>query len=318
MSASEPESEFGLINWIRNRERAAGFRSPWTRLGIGDDCAILDVGPRSTLLVTTDMLMDGRHFRVEHDAPEEVGHKALGVNLSDIAAMAGMPRAAVIAVALPRTHATQIARGIHAGMAPLAERFGVDLIGGDTNAWDGSLVISVTVIGEATKRGAVRRGGAKAGDAVLLTGPLGGSLHAGRHLRVEPRINEALTLHERAPLHAMIDISDGISSDLPHILAESGGLGAVLDESAIPIHADATITSRIDGRSPLEHALHDGEDFELCVIVSAADAARLLADPALPVRLFRIGEITEAPGLKLRSPGGELKPISPRGFDHFH
>src|SRR5262249_18060246 len=150
MPAPEPESEFGLINWIRSRERESARRSPWTRLGIGDDCAILDVGPRSSLLVTTDMLMDGRHFRVEQDAPEQVGHKALGVNLSDIAAMAGMPRAAVVAVALPRKGATEIAQGIHAGMAPIAERFGVDLIGGDTNAWDGPLVISVTVIGETT------------------------------------------------------------------------------------------------------------------------------------------------------------------------
>jgi thiamine-monophosphate kinase len=318
MPSSEPESEFGLINWIRVREQANAFRSPWTRLGLGDDCAILDVGPRSSLLVTTDMLMDGRHFRLEGDTPEQVGHKALGVNLSDIAAMAGMPRAAVIAVALPRKHATGIAQGIHAGMAALAERFAVDLIGGDTNAWGGPLVISITVIGEATERGAVRRSGAKPGDAILVTGPLGGSLHAGRHLRVEPRINEALALHAKVPLHAMIDLSDGLSSDLLHILAESGGLGAVLDESAIPIHPDASMMSRIDSLSPLEHALHDGEDFELCVVLPAADAARLLADPALPVRLHRIGKITEAPGLNLRSAGGELQPISPHGFDHFH
>ena len=188
MDNSNPTGEFGLIDWIRQRERMRPGRSPWTRLGIGDDCAILDVGPRPNLLVTTDMLMDGRHFRLNEDGPERVGYKALAVNLSDIAAMAGVPRAAVVAVALPQEGATGIAQGIHAGMAPLCERFGVDLVGGDTNAWNGPLVISVTLIGETTPRGAVCRSGAKAGDAILVTGPLGGSLHAGRHLRPLPRI----------------------------------------------------------------------------------------------------------------------------------
>ena len=187
MTESEPTGEFGLIDWIRQRERERANRSPWTRLGIGDDCAVLDVGARFDLLVTTDMLMDGRHFRLDVDGPERVGYKALGVNLSDIAAMAGVPRAALVAIALPQTGAGELARGIHAGLAPLAERFGVDLIGGDTNAWNGPLVISVTLIGEATHRGAVGRSGAKPGDAILVTGPLGGSLHSGRHLRPEPQ-----------------------------------------------------------------------------------------------------------------------------------
>ena len=231
------------------------FARPWTKLGIGDDCAILDVGPRSNLLVTTDMLMDGRHFRLEADGPERVGHKALGVNLSDIAAMAGVPRAALVAVALPQAGASELARGLYDGMTVLAEQFGIDLVGGDTNAWDGPLVVCVTLIGEATSRGPVCRNGAKAGDAILVTGALGGSLHAGRHLRVEPRIAEALALHESAPLHAMIDISDGLASDLSHILVESGGLGAVLEETAIPIHSDAHEMSRNDGVSALDHAL---------------------------------------------------------------
>jgi thiamine-monophosphate kinase len=317
MPSSEPASEFGLIDWIRQRERMRAVRSPWTRLGIGDDCAILDVGARSNLLVTTDMLMDGRHFRLEADGPERAGYKSLAVNLSDIAAMAGVPRAALVAIALPQAGASALARGIYDGMADLAERYGVDLIGGDTNAWDGPLVVSVTLIGEATARGAVCRSGAKPGDAILVTGALGGSLHAGRHLRALPRIAEALALHESAALLAMIDISDGLASDLTHILVESGGLGAMLDATAIPIHADALLMSRIDGVTALDHALDDGEDFELCVVVPATDATRLLASPPAPVELFRIGEITAAPGIRLRSAGGELRPISPRGFDHF-
>ena len=315
MERSTPKSEFGLIDWIR--QQAPTIRSPLTKLGIGDDCAILDVRSRQDLLVTTDMLMDGRHFHLEQDGPLLVGYKALGVNLSDIAAMAGVPRAALVAVALPQNGAVELARGIHAGLTPLAVRFGVDLIGGDTNAWNGPLVISVTLIGEATARGAVCRSGARPGDAILVTGSLGGSLHNGRHLHPEPRIAEALALHEVVSLHAMIDLSDGLSSDLTHILTESGGLGALLDESAVPIHPDARAMAGSDGLAPIEHALCDGEDFELCVVVSADDATRLLADPPAGTTLFRIGQITEAPGLGLRTREGELRPISPRGFDHF-
>ena len=149
--------EFNLIDWIRQRE--VSHLGPWTKLGIGDDCAILDITRAGDLLVTTDMLMDGRHFRLAHDGPRAVGYKALGVNLSDMAAMAGVPRACVVAVALPRTDATGLAQEIHAGMHELAAQFGVDLVGGDTNAWDGPLVVSVTLLGEATSRGAIRRSG---------------------------------------------------------------------------------------------------------------------------------------------------------------
>jgi thiamine-monophosphate kinase len=314
MNEPIPTSEFALIDWIRQREQSR--RNPWTKQGIGDDCAILVPSPGADLLVTTDMLMDGRHFRLAEDGPEAVGYKALGVNLSDIAAMAGIPRAAMLSVALPRQGAVSVAKGLHIGLRKLAERFDVDLTGGDTNAWDGPLVVSVTVLGEATARGAVRRTGARPGDAILVTGPLGGSLFAGRHLRPEPRIREALALHQAAPLHALIDISDGLSSDLAHILAESGGLGAVLDAASIRIHPDAYEMSRRDGILALDHALSDGEDFELCVVLAADDAVRLMAAPPAPAALYRVGEIVRAPGLQLRTEAGELRPIKPKGFDH--
>ena len=307
--------EFTLIDWIRQRQGLKTSR--WTKLGIGDDCAILCPNYGSDLLVTTDMLMDGRHFRLDKDGPHAVGYKALAVNLSDIAAMAGVPRAAVVAVALPRADGVTLAQGLHFGMRELAERFGVDLVGGDTNAWDGPLVISVTVLGEATARGVVRRSGARPGDAILVTGPLGGSLFAGRHLRPEPRIAEALAVHQVFPIHALIDISDGLSSDLGHILAESGGLGAVLDSAFIPIHPDAHAMSRDDQIPALDHALNDGEDFELCMIVAAEDAARLLSAPPAPAKIYRVGTVTEVVGLRLRSHDGQERPIGPMGFDHF-
>jgi thiamine-monophosphate kinase len=309
--------EFALIDWIRQRERSQPGH--WTKLGIGDDCAILQPTEGSDLLVTTDMLMDGRHFRLADDGPRAVGFKALAVNLSDIAAMAGIPRAAVVAVALPRAGAAAIGQGLYSGISELAERFEVEIVGGDTNAWDGPLVISVTLLGETSVRGPVRRAGARPGDAILVTGPLGGSLFAGRHLRPQPRIDEALALHRAAQIHAMIDISDGLSSDLAHILEESGGgMGAVLDESAIPIHADAHAISHHDGTAALDHALDDGEDFELCLVVSADDADRLLAAPPAPAQLYRVGTVTGTPGMRLRRRDGHETPIKPMGFDHFH
>jgi len=311
MNKRQPSGEFELIDWIRARSQASGR----TVLGIGDDCAVLRLTPGAETLVTTDMLMDGRHFRLDQDGPVAVGYKALGVNLSDIAAMAGLPVAAVVSVALPRDRAVAVAQGLHTGMLPLAKRFGVDLVGGDTNAWDGPLVISVTLLGEATARGPVRRSGAQPGDAILVTGPLGGSLK-GRHLRPEPRIAEALALHAVAPIHAMIDISDGLTSDLGHILEESGNLGAILDPGAIPIHPDARASSIDDGRSPLDHALNDGEDFELCLVVPPEAAELLTQAPPPPALVHRIGIVSARPGLWLGSADGPCSPLVTRGFDH--
>ena len=167
MSEPDLSTEFALIDWIRQREQSRA--STWTRLGIGDDCAILGIDAGTEILVTTDMLMDGRHFRLAEDGPRAVGYKALGVNLSDIAAMAGVPRAALIAIALPRASAVTVAQGIYQGVRELAGRFGVELVGGDTNAWDGPLVISVTVLGEATAR--ARSGAPGRGRAMRFWSP---------------------------------------------------------------------------------------------------------------------------------------------------
>lgn len=304
--------EFDLIARLRSRAPA----HPLVPLGIGDDCALLAPTPGREVLVTTDMLMDGRHFRLEEHAAEDVGHKALAVNLSDIAAMAGTPLAAFVAVALPRGDAANLAEGLERGMRPLAERFGVALAGGDTNAWDGPLVVCVTLVGEAVPPGPVRRSGARPGDVLIVTGPLGGSIR-GRHLRPAPRIAEALSLNQATTLHAMIDISDGLAADLGHVLDESGGLGATLEEWNVPIHEDAYTLSRVDGRPAIDHALGDGEDFELCAALDPDDAARLLASPPSGVTLHRVGEVTASPGLRLRARDGSERPIGRLGFDHF-
>ena len=158
MSKSLPKGEFELISWIRRNQ--GDDSSGGVLVGIGDDCAIVDFSPESFVLVTTDMLLDGRHFRLKDDGPQAVGYKAMGVNLSDVAAMAGSPRFAVVSVALPRADAVAVAQGLHEGLKRMADRFGVILVGGDTNAWDGPLVVSVTLLGEPTMAGAATRSGA--------------------------------------------------------------------------------------------------------------------------------------------------------------
>jgi thiamine-monophosphate kinase len=308
MADTQPVGEFGLIAWLRAHAVPRGQ----ALVGIGDDCAVLRPAADRDLVVTTDMLMDGRHFALDRDGPAAVGAKALGVNLSDIAAMAGRPLAAVVAVALPKSGAVAVAQGMLAGMRPVAERFGVELVGGDTNGWDGPLVISVTVLGDVPASGAVLRSGARPGDAIAVTGPLGGSL-LGRHLRPEPRIDEAQALVSAARLHALIDISDGLASDLGHILDQSGGLGAVLNAEQLPIHADALAMSARDGRTPLDHALNDGEDFELCVVLPASDFPA--AQRVVPV-LRLVGVVVAQRGLWLRGADGSMSALEARGFDH--
>jgi thiamine-monophosphate kinase len=204
-----------------------------------------------------------------------------------------------------------LAEELYLGLREMADAFDTAVVGGDTNSWDGPLVINVTLLGEATARGAVRRGGARVGDRLLVTGPLGGTI-LGKHLDFTPRVREALRLHEAAPLHAMIDVSDGLAADVAHLCEESG-CGAVLRAEAVPV-ADAARRMG-DGRSPLDHALGDGEDFELVFAVSPADAHTLIeTQPVLGVTLVEIGECVEQ-GLWLEEQG-RRRPLPPRGYVH--
>lgn len=302
--------EFALIDRIRRQ----ATRHPRVMMGIGDDCSVID-GNGHPLLVTSDLLLDGRHFELVKHGARAVGYKALAVNLSDIAAMAGTPIAAFVAVALPRSNAPAIAEELLAGMLPLAEEFGVALAGGDTNAWDGPLVVCVTLVGQSGPRGPVKRSGARVGDAIFVTGPLGGSL-AGRHLHPRPRIREALVLDDLVTLNAMIDLSDGLAADLGHILEESGGLGAELESSKIPVHTDVHLPSTASSSTPLLRALSDGEDFELCFTVGPEAAERLRTNHALDVPLHEIGRIVSPSGLWLVDADARRELIEPRGFDH--
>ncbi len=302
--------EFSLIESLCRRIKL----SDRTRLGIGDDAAWL-ADPGSDLVFASDLLLEGRHFLLAEHGGEAVGRKALGVNLSDLAAMAARPLAATVSVALPRSDPASIAGDLQTGLVAMADRFDIDLVGGDTNAWDGPLVINVAVLGRPTSKGPVLRAGARPGDVIAVTGPLGGSLR-GRHLSPEPRIAEALAIHEAVPIHAMIDLSDGLASDLIHILRAGDDLGAELDAEAIPIHDDARFMATRDDRTPLAHALEDGEDFELCLTLDPDDAQRFLAMPPSGVQLHSIGRVTSGGGVWLRQPNGRPARLGSGGFDH--
>ena len=299
-------NELALIDWIRQRAASA----PNLQLGIGDDCAVWQPSG-SPLLFTTDVLMEDVDFRVDETSPQLIGRKAMGVNLSDIAAMAGRPLAALVGVALPKSRGFDFARQVHEGLQSLAEEFDVAIIGGDTNTWDGPLVISVTLIGEATERGPVRRSGAKPGDWLFVTGPLGGSI-LGHHLTFTPRIREALEFHRLVDLHAMIDLSDGLAADLHHLLDESH-IGATLFEDSLPISEAACRMS--DNHSALEHALSDGEDFELLFAVAPSDGAKLLSATG-SVTAIRIGEIESQPGCRIRMADGTFRDLPRGGWEH--
>lgn len=298
--------EFDYIAWLRSQ-------TPPDRrvlVGPGDDAAVL-ARPAGPVLVTVDMLMDGTDFHLAEVGPRRAGRKAMAVNLSDVAAMAGTPTAAVVSVALPKSMTRESANELYFGLRGVADDFGVPVVGGDTNSWNGPLVVSVTVLGEVRGRGTVLRRGAKPGDWVFVTGPLGGSI-LGHHLDFTPRVREALALHAAVELHAMCDVSDGLAADLYHILEESR-CGAVLVAESVPVSAAAVELSRTSGKSPLEHALGDGEDFELVFTVSPADGERLLREHPV-AGLSRIGECVES-GLWIEEVG-RRRPLAPTGWVH--
>lgn len=304
--------ELEFVRWLRER----ACPTPGIEVGIGDDAAVLTLSREQSTVVSTDMLMDGVDFRLAEVSPRRVGRKALAVNLSDLAAMAAIPHAALVSLAVPRKLELEWLQEFYVGLEALAAEFDTTLVGGDTNSWDGPLVINVTVLGSTTSRGPLLRRGARPGDAILVTGTLGGSI-LGHHLEFTPRVREALELHRHYELHAGMDISDGLTLDLSRLCEESG-CGAELELARIPVSAAATqwAEQRRDGLSPLEHALQDGEDFELLLAVPAAEAERLLVEQPLAVPLTRIGAILAEPGLFARAADGTRHPLQPRGYVH--
>lgn len=314
--------EFDLI--ARHFTRA----TPGAVLGVGDDCALLAPSPGMQLAVTSDMLLEGRHFAPQ-DGPAGIGHKALAVNLSDLAAMGATPRWATLSIALPAADDAWLA-AFARGFFRMAELHGIELVGGDTTR--GPLTIAITAIGEIPPGQALRRDGAQAGDDVWVSGVIGSAAAAlayrqGRIFMEQidaakvlpalylpaPRI--ALGIALRGIATSAIDISDGLLADLGHILERSSA-GARLEFAALPVLP--VLHGYLHEPVARECVLAGGDDYELCFTAPAArrDAVRAAAETA-GVAVTRIGHIISGPGLTVVAPDGQPLPVDKTGYDHF-
>ena len=308
-------NEFELISKL-TKSLPSG---PNVVVGAGDDCAVLDFGvPDKLLLFKTDAVVEGIHFD-KNSPPEKVGRKALARCLSDIAAMAGTPTAAVVTIGLPENFKPETVEKIYDGLGALAKKHGVAIVGGETTANPERIFISIALLGTVGREKQILRSTAKAGDAIFVTGELGGS-SAGKHLDFEPRLAEARWLADNFSLHAMIDLSDGLAGDLRHILKASG-VGAELLKSAIPISRAAKEIARKNPfiKTALTAALTDGEDFELLFTIASRDAVTPLDawKKRFPkLKLSCIGKIVSGGGILIRDKAGSHK-LDAHGYEHF-
>jgi len=310
--------ENALVAWLTGRFPPDPAR---VLVGIGDDLAVVRYG-QALVGITADMLLDGVHFDTARHDPALIGRKALACSLSDCAAMGCEPVAATVSLALPETFSLDGVQRLYEGLAGLADEFGCRLVGGDTTSWPGQLAIDVAMLAEPmSPRGPIRRSEARATDALFVSGPLGGSI-LGKHLTFTPRLALARQLANRPELHAMMDLSDGLSMDLHRMCAASGcdaELDAALLESAISAEARGLAAAHaVDGGAAepaaRDHALHDGEDFELLIAGEAS-----LADAGLG--LIRVGRMVPRDRggrtrITLRT-GAAREPVEPRGYEHF-
>ena len=333
--------EFGLIAKIKAQAKG---RSSSTLLGIGDDAAALSLSPSKTLLTTTDMLLEGVHFDLSYTDFYSLGWKSAAVNLSDIAAMGGVPRFCLTALGIPSAISVEMIKEFYKGFNALCRKYNVDLVGGDTCRSEKGLVISVTALGEVEKKKMLTRAGARPGDLIFVTGTLGDSaagmelLKAGarvqgpgsrgkghnselrtqnsplirKHLQPVPRVESGRKIALSGCATSMIDISDGLSSDLGHICEESR-VGAEINADQIPFSKD--IHKAIDHLKtiPLHYALSGGEDYELLFTVPPSKLKKFLS---LKVVSTQIGAIIAGNKMFLSDHGKQLV-LKAKGFNHF-
>ena len=315
-----PLSEKSLIARIR-RKAGLGRR---IAAGIGDDCAILRIPPGHEVLVTTDFSLEGMHFRREWHGPEVVGHRCLARGLSDIAAMGGEPIAAFLSFALPRKLPETWVNRFLNGLLKLADAFHVSLAGGDTAESPSGILADIVVVGSVPRGKAVRRSGAGPGDRIYVTGELGGaaatlkllssgqklrSTAFGHHFHPMPRIAVGRILREKGLVSAMIDISDGLSTDLAHICDESG-VGAEIQAEAIPRASIGRPAHQVD----LQFALHGGDDYEL---LFTAPRGKPVPTRIAGVGITEIGHIIRNRKMALLNPRGKTCELQPQGWEHF-
>lgn len=295
--------EIKLVNDIR---KWAGKPGKGVVAGIGDDCAVLEYSKDKYLLWAADMLVEGTHFTVKEAGYEKIGRKAVAVNISDIAAMGGEPKYITVSLGLPKSTPLSAVRKIYGGMAGICSRYGVKMVGGDTNKSD-KLVIDVSIIGFVGKKRLTLRSGAEKGDLILITGPI----RDGRitHLDFEPRLKEAGELTSKYKVSSMIDVSDGIAPDLSRVCAESR-VGAMVYSDAVPLSKGLS----------LEDALYYGESFELLFTMSVKEARRMFLDAGRKGKfpgIFVIGEVVSAgQGVKLVGKEGKISRLKMEGYRH--
>ena len=334
MRLSDIGGEFGFIDHIR--ATFAGTRVDGLAVPLGDDAAVLDVPSDRQVVVTTDGLVEGIHFRRDWSDPYSIGWKAAAVNLSDIAAMGADPTFAFVSLALPADETVEWLERLYDGLCDCLNRYNVRLAGGDTNSSSGGVVISVTQLGTVPRGQALTRSGAKVGDILLVTGTLGdsaaglallsqcGAVKAEKinkgvvqsHRRPQPRIVAGLAARETGLVHAAMDISDGLAGDLLKLCAASG-VGARIDAAALPLSETLQAAAKELDQSPLDLALDGGECCELLLAVAPGDVESVQAAVAATgTPLTPVGEVLRA-GFHILGPDGTAMPTERRGWDHF-
>jgi thiamine-monophosphate kinase len=306
--------ELEFLDWLRARTSDASGMA----LGLCDDAAVLTPPGGKQLVVTTDALVDGTHFETGKTPLELIGRKSLAVNLSDLAAMAAKPSAVFISIVVPKRGAAglspqELLRGVYEGLLPLADEFDVTIAGGDTNMAEAPLTIAITLIGYVQEGRAWLRSGARPGDSLVVTGPLGGSL-GGHHMTFQPRVNEALKIARDCQVHAALDISDGLLLDLSR-MCQASGVGAELDAPAIPVSHAANELAGGDAEKALERAMSDGEDFELLIALPEDEVRTLIASAGASCSPVVIGRIVNENGLWLCR-GGNRESVVAKGYEH--
>src|ERR1051325_4863967 len=336
--SSSTKSEFDFIAALKQRVAASGLKSESLIAALGDDAAVFRSSAGKETVISADLLVEDIDFRRTTTPPFLLGHKALAVSLSDIAAMGARPLWSLISIGVPEdVWQTEFVNHFYDGLLELANHYGVQLIGGDTSRTNESIVIDSVVVGECATGKAVMRSGATPGDQIFVTGSLGAAaaglrlIERGAHLadedsqkldhvlirqlRPEPRVGWGIVLGEERLATSMIDLSDGLSSDLNH-LCEASGVGALIDSSLLPIHNRVVELCGRRALDPLQLALHGGEDFELLFTIKPADIARL-PRRVDGIEIKRIGTLRSASeGVKI-SEGARTWELKPGGWKHF-